>query len=341
MADIAVVNKIWGNSIKSDTDIFKTGDLLVSNNGIFCATLDNEGFLRTYRSPSPSDDSLLGTFGEKSKFGSGIHCMFLQKAANLCIYRGVEIDWHLITWCLGSNRLDGSYVLILHDDGNLCIYDTLEPDPNKRLVKCFGITDPIDQIIKITNITYHLNQGKIVRDEFDEIYSQIISNESHEPQTSTISGSKSIIEEKGWSIALGYKVGASVEMEFSSGLPLIASISGKITISAEVNNEYSWNGSKSIEKTISFETPVTVPPGKIYQALIHIGDSKIEVPYTMECIVRLKSGAQASIILEGTYLGNNLHDLMVDIFEYKPNEHNQGNPMAAKLVGRKCLPLRS
>ena len=126
---------------------------------------------------------------------------------------------------------------------------------------------------------------------------------------------QSVTETRGWSNALAVKIGASVKISATVGVPGVASVSKELTISAEVCNTYTWNGSKSESKSWQFSTPVKVPPYKKYVAYITVCMSTIIVPYVLNAKVKLKSGALAWAIIYGEYTGTNSHDLAVSFSE--------------------------
>jgi hypothetical protein len=168
--------------------------------------------------------------------------------------------------------------------------------------------DPLVDITDITKIEYDLEAMSTLHFGPAELYRQVVTNNTDQPQTSSISGSESVTETSGWSDALGIKVGASTS--FKTGIPFIAE--GKVTLSTEVSNTFTWNGSTSRTKTWGFNTPVSVPAHKTIVCLVSVTLSTISVPYTLTGTGVLKSGAKLPITVQGTYIGTNSHDLTVN-----------------------------
>ena len=167
--------------------------------------------------------------------------------------------------------------------------------------------DPIVDITEITKIEYDLEAISILHSSPMELYRQVVSNDTDQSQSSTISGSESVTETSGWSDSLAVNVGANTT--FKTGIPFIAE--GKVTVSVEVTNTYTWNGSTSKTKTWGFNTPASVPAHKTIVCLVSVTTSTISVPYTLTGTAVLKSGAKLPITVQGTYIGTNSHDLVV------------------------------
>ncbi|MHC5053441.1 MAG: ETX/MTX2 family pore-forming toxin [Planctomycetota bacterium] len=173
--------------------------------------------------------------------------------------------------------------------------------------------DPIVDV-EIVCIDYDLDKARILGSGPVELYRQQVRNNSSVPQTSSIKGSQSVEETSGWSDSRGFKIG--VKTEFKTGIPFIAE--GKVEVSAEVSNTYTWNESTKRSQAWSFDTPVTVPPHAVIVALVSVKVSTLSVPYTLKGTFVHKSGARVDGSISGIYTGSNSHDLQVTYLQQDP-----------------------
>jgi hypothetical protein len=160
---------------------------------------------------------------------------------------------------------------------------------------------------EISKIDYDVANAQVLQSGPAELYRQTVTNRTTQAQTSTISGSETVTETSGWSDSLSIKVG--VKTSFKTGVPIIAE--GKVEVSAEISNTYTWSGSESRSKTWSFSSPVTVPPGGVSTVLVTATMSTIAVPYTATGMAVFKSGERVAGQITGVYTGTNSHDLTV------------------------------
>ncbi|RYZ81325.1 MAG: hypothetical protein EOO68_36015 [Moraxellaceae bacterium] len=284
-----------------------TNDYLVSNNGAFFALMQGDGNLCVYRgTPDVNKGFLWGALSRSQPNGS--YFTLMQGDGNLCVYKGTgpSNNQGFVWGAIAHSQPEQAYFAVMQDDGNLCVYKGTGPNDNHGGLWCTNAIDPVVDI-EISTINYDLAAAKIIRTTPAELYRQTVVNQTSQPQTSSISGSQSISETSGWSDSLAVKVGVSTS--FKTGIPFVAE--GKITVSVEVTNTYTWNGSTTQTKTWSFNTPVTVPANTTYVALIAATISTISVPYVMTGTLILKSGARVPGIINGIYTGSNSHDLTV------------------------------
>lgn len=290
-------------------DYLREGDFLQSANGYFCAFLHDNGNLCIYRSPTPDVHTTLWCSG--TAVAQGPKCAYLHEDGNLCIYNSAAPNAANDIWSSHSKAAFGKKCAYLHDDGNLCIYNSATPNALTHMWAS-GSGDVVTDFVEIAKIVYDLDNAKITAHSEPEIYRQTVHNNTGTPQTSTISGDSSVSETSGWSDTLGVKVGVSTT--FTCEVPFI--FEGKVSVSAEVSNEFTWNGSTTKTKSWGFSTPVTVPAHKICICLVHVSKDTIVVPYTMTGTVVFKSGVRLSgQKVKGTYSGNCAHDLTVTFVE--------------------------
>lgn len=170
--------------------------------------------------------------------------------------------------------------------------------------------DPIIDV-EIHSIEYDIQHANTVSAGPAELYRQNVTNHSSVSQTSIINGSATISETSGWSDSLGIKVG--VKTSFKTGIPFFAE--GKIEVSAEVSNTYTWNGSTTQSKTWGFSCPVNVPPHSQIVGLVSATVSTIAVPYTLKGTFVHKSGLRVPGEIKGIYTGSNSHDLTITFIQ--------------------------
>jgi len=311
-AQIAIVQpkaptKVY--TILKTNDVFWTGDLLVSNNGAFSAFLHVDGNLCIYRYPWPDGSRTMWCAGSQCGQQNDEHCMFVHVDGNICVYASHWPDGGAKHKCLKSKGgADGIHTVILCDDGNLCVND-----PNGKNVWCSGSIDPIVDI-EIVNITYDINNATIIHDSSLEIDRLYVKNDTDEEQTSSVSGGESITESRGWSDSLGVKIG--VTTTFKTGIPFV--VEGKVTVSAEVSDTFTWNGSNTRTRTFTFTTPVKVPPHQARTCVVVVSSAMISVPYALDGYAVLKSGNKTPITVKGVYTGTNAHDVEVHIIKVDP-----------------------
>ena len=293
--------------------ILATNDYLVSNNRAFFAIMQGDGNLCVYRGAGPAAQKgfLWGALNHSQPAGN--YYTIMQGDGNLCVYKGTPDARQGFVWgSLKQGQPEQAYFAILQDDGNLCVYKGT-PDNNQGFVWASMALDPVVDI-EISAIDYDVASAKIIKTTPADLYRQSVVNNTTQTQTSSISGSESVTETSGWSDSLAVKVGVSTS--FKTGIPFIAE--GKITVSLDVTNTYTWNGSTSRTKTWSFNTPVSVPANTTYVALIAATVTTISVPYTMTGTLILKSGARVPGIINGLYTGSNSHDLTVTYIKQDP-----------------------
>jgi hypothetical protein len=283
-----------------------TNDYLVADNQLFFAIQQGDGNLCVYRGSGPGDNHGL-LWDTHATAGGGKFFAVLQADGNFCTYRGSG-PGSQGSWLWGSQATapGGVFFAALQGDGNLCVYKGKDPGDNKGYVWGTQAIDPVADF-EIATLDYDVNGAKVLQSGPAELYRQTVRNDSQYPQSSTITGSQSVSETSGWSDSLAVKVGVSTS--FKTGIPFVAE--GKVQVSVEVTNTYTWNGSKTSTKTWGFNTPVSVPAKTVIIGLVSATLSTIAVPYTMKGSFILRSGVRIPGTIQGTYLGTNSHDLTV------------------------------
>jgi Clostridium epsilon toxin ETX/Bacillus mosquitocidal toxin MTX2 len=297
-------------SIIGVNEFLSVDDYIESPNGCFFAIMQENGNFVVYRGTRDDQRAELwasNTYGPPGKFFA-----IMQDDGNFVVYRRTPDDKQEPWWATGRHEPQGKFFAIMQDDGAFVVYRGTRDDQRAALWD----TNAVDPVVgyEISSIDYDVNAAKILQSGPAELYRQIVRNDTKETQSSTISGSKSVAETSGWSDSLAVKVGVSTS--FKAGVPFIAD--GKVTVSLEVTNTYTWNGSTTQTKTWGFSTPVSVPPHTVIVCLVSATISTIAVPYTEKGTITFKSGTKMSRRILGTYTGTTSHDLTVTFLQRDP-----------------------
>jgi hypothetical protein len=289
-------------SLLAQGGFLNVGDYLVSANGLFVAVMQEDGNFCVYRGGSALWCTMATGAG-------GQFCAVMQGDGNFCVYSGTsENHTGDALWCTMATASGGQFNAVMQDDGNFCVYSGSTAGP---ALWCTMATDPVADI-EIASIAYDLAHATILQSSPNELYRQTVCNQTPQPQSSTISGSESVTETSGWSDSLAVKVGVSTT--FETEIPFVAD--AKVTVSVDVTNTYTWNGSTAKAKVWGFNTPVNVPPGTTMVCLVAVTISTIAVPFTVSGTFILKSGTRVPGVATGVYTGSNSHDLTVTFVEH-------------------------
>lgn len=315
-----------GSSIKSG-EFLSNDDYIQSPNGLFFAIMQSDGNFCVYRgSPSENHGFLWGC--NQTSLPGGPYYAVLQRDANFCVYKGTgPEDYQGGIWCSMGTGPEGAYVANLQDDGNFCVYHA-DPRDGQKAIWCTMAIDPVVDV-EIATIDYDVAAARILNSSPAELYRQQVSNHTMQTQASSISGSQSVSETSGWSDSLGVKVG--VKTTFKTGLPFVAE--GKVEVSTELSNTFTWSGSTTNTKTWAFNTPLSVPPQATMVAIVAATISTITVPYTLNGTLTLKSGTRMLGQIKGIYTGTNSHDLTVTFVQLIPQVQEvttSSQPLPAK-----------
>jgi hypothetical protein len=287
-------------------EFLAVNDYMQSPQSLFFAIQQSDGNFCVYHGSGPSDNHG-GVWCSSHAPGEGQYFAIQQSDGNFCTYKGPNPSTnHGGVWCSSQAPGEGSYFAVVQDDGNFCVYRGTGLADNHGGVWCSMHTDPISDF-KIQQISYDVTAAQILKSGPAELYRQTVRNSSTVDQTSTIEGSESVEQMSGWSDSLGITVG--VATSFACGVPLVAE--GKVDVSIEANNTYTWSGSETRNKTWSWSVPINVPPGSTSSVIVSTTMSTIAVPYTLTGTYVFQSGTRVPGTMRGLYTGTNSHDLTV------------------------------
>ncbi|MEI7867642.1 MAG: ETX/MTX2 family pore-forming toxin [Candidatus Methylumidiphilus sp.] len=313
MANLGSILKV-GMQLEND-------DCLTSVNGLYSAYLHNDGNFCVYLGPKP--DSKLKQWESGKKGTPGLHhSLILYKVYTSVIINeyGRDEIWRCV-W--ESHRDEFSnllpFFLRLNDDGSLGLY--IEQRPDKLLLRWSSVTpDSFVEISELTKLEYHVKAAKIIQSGPLQLFRQTLINDTDVTQSSEISGSETVTETRGWNDSQGIKIGVSATQKFTAGIPLACGSETTISLSVEVNRQYSWNESYSKSKSESWKSTLVVPPHHTYVALVTARITTLAVPYTLTATALFKSGAKIPVFIHGIYVGTNSHDTRVHCVKESYNE---------------------
>jgi hypothetical protein len=315
-----MVNK---NSYLTVGQCLNVGDYLLSDNNAYFAIMQSNGQLAVYRGTGPADNHGNIWASPGGIKGSDAFFAIMQSNGQLAVYRGTgPADNHGNVWAspISTTLPSRKSFVIIEDDGNFTVYAGSDPADNHGLLWCTGFSDPVVEIIEVSDIQYDLQHVKVLSSGLAPLDHLTYPNISDITVHQAIKKSESVTETSGWSDSLGMKIGASTTVKVSIGIPRI-SAEGSITMSAEVNNTYTWNGSTSVTKSMEIDTSIDVPPFRTMVVFISTSVSIISVPYKLTGIGLLKSGSKTSVVAYGVYTGTDSKDITITTSSLNPINH--------------------
>ena len=300
-------------------EIFSAGDILVSDNGLFFATLREDGCFAVYRGIDDSDPEAL-LWESASKPGDGPFFAIVQNDGNFCIYGGTDLA-HNTGWHWGSqmtakgNRFYGA----LQDDGNFSVRKGNGPDDSCGLIWASGATDRVESIVEVLHIEYALEQACVLRTSPASLYSETINNSSTETETHRVLGAIAVTETTAWTNCLLARY--SADTHFRSPVPVMEG--DECRLSHDVKR-YEPNGAQTSTRNWGFNTPVEVTPGTAIRAAIAVTYSTIAVPYVLLGQLRFESGVRVVGPVKGAFLGTNAHSLIATFAPLDPKPNSGG-----------------
>ncbi|HLL05481.1 MAG TPA: ETX/MTX2 family pore-forming toxin [Myxococcaceae bacterium] len=301
------------------------GDYLSSPNKMFFAYMQADGNFCVYRGTPENNQGALWCSGKTSNSGEFFAAMTTD--GNFCVYKGTPSNNQGALWCwTESPSGQGQYFLALQDDANLCVYKGT-PGNNEGWAKwCTMKTDTAT--FTPNDIVYDLANAQELESTPTSIYTQDLSNQGSTVLMTTIRQTEKVQETEGWSNTLSVSVTAGTEIR--SGIPLFAD--GKISLSTTIENAYTWNGSKTVEKSWGFDVQVQVPANTTMKVDILVMMTKIKVPYTVSGVFSFASKRQYKGSIAGSYVGTNSHGLKVEARNVTGSALSQAKPHIVRAV---------
>ncbi|MBY0239534.1 MAG: hypothetical protein K2X55_09490 [Burkholderiaceae bacterium] len=311
--------------------ILQVGDCLVSANGLFFATLRDDGTLRVYRGIDVDDDQ--GLLWSSRKAGSpgqsGQYFALVQSDGNFCIYQGSDLahncGWH---WGTQMTAQGQQFYAAMQDDGNFSIRAGTGPDDSRGAIWASSVTDHVQSIEEVLHIEYDFAHACVLRTSPANQYSEMVTNHGAQPSTHTLAGTIAITETSSWTNMSAAALGPDVE--YRHGVPGIA---GEDFILSDEAVDYVANCAVTRLTDWAFDTPYNVPPHASMRAAIALTYSTVSVPYVLVGQLRFESGARVVGTIRGNYLGTNAHSLTASFTPHDPS------PNVGKRILRPLRPL--
>ncbi len=290
-------------------DIFKTGDhlrngdYLISENGLFCASLNDDGNLCVTRGSQPDFSQSIWCSGKTASKGSP-HCAYLHNNGDLCIYNSEWPDGKTTMWCsrnYGPN--DVPHCLFLHDDGNLCIYHSEWPNDH-TCMWCSGKTDPVENV-EIRELHYDMTNLRVSNPIIKEFGIAEVDNNTDMDALIKQTFIKELEETSEWSGTVSVKI--TVSKEAKIGIPEIGEAGASVQVEAGVSFTYREVTTRIAHREHSIEVPASAH--KKTSVLSTIEDSVLILPYKAKGIAILKSGTSLPFAINGEYTGTSSHHI--------------------------------
>ncbi|MGO4380195.1 hypothetical protein AB4Z19_18105 [Pseudoduganella sp. RAF19] len=304
------------SSVLPMNEVLQVGDLIVSDNGLFFATLREDGCFAIYRGIDDTDpDALL--WESTRKPAEGPFFALVQGDGNFCIYQGTDLE-HNAGWHWGSqmtakgNRFYGT----LQDDGNFSIRKGSSPQDSCGLIWASGATDRVESIVEVLHIEYELEQACVLRTSPASLYSETINNTREAQETHRVLGAIAVTETTAWTNAMSARYCA--DSHFRAPVPIMDGDEFRLCDEAK---RYEPNGAQTSTRNWGFNTPVCVEAQTAVRAAIAVTYSTIAVPYVLLGQLRFESGVRVIGPVKGAFLGTNAHSLVATFApqEPKPN----------------------
>jgi hypothetical protein len=303
------------------------GNYLQSPNRIYFGVVQQDGKFVVHRGVSPQDkqDALWSTSVDDPAAVQGARQIMLTFMGNNA--RGYPVYIRVVAHKNDPDRNNAlrfydlwdspevyigrtdAIKAVVEDDGNFCLYSLGEGQPSSaaKLLWASNVTDPVVEY-DMSKITYDLTAAKILGSEPATVLTLEAKNTSSSEQTPQISGTYTLSRTSGWANALATKVG--VKVSGSAGVPFVAK--GKVELSTEVQNTYTWNGSKTETQAYTFSAPLKLRPHEHGTVVLTATNTHISVPYSGTGELLFKSGKRCSRRVEGMYEGQNGHSVQAE-----------------------------
>jgi len=305
------------NGILPMNEVLHVGDIIVSDNGLFFATLREDGCLAVYRGIDDTDPEAL-LWESAQKPADGPFFALVQNDGNFCIYQGTGLDnnlgWH---WGSQMTAKGSRFYGTLQDDGNFSVRKGTGPDDSCGLIWASGATDRVESIVEVLHIEYELEQACVLRTSPANLYSETINNCRDAQETHRVLGAIAVTETTAWTNALSARYCA--DSHFRAQVPVM---DGEEVRLSEEAKRYEPNGAQTSTRNWGFNTPVCVEANTALRAAIAVTYSTIAVPYVLLGQLRFESGVRVIGPVKGAYLGTNAHSLVATFAPLEPKPNN-------------------
>ncbi|XP_054895641.1 natterin-3-like [Poeciliopsis prolifica] len=166
----------------------------------------------------------------------------------------------------------------------------------------------------ISDVTYHIDQAKILKYPPKTLQSSTTTNRALSPVTKTVSLTKTTTDERRWDISSSITVG--VKTSITAGIPGI--VGGNIEISAETTHTFSGGHTWSEQVSHSVSIELTVPPNHSCTVKMVGYQYRMDVPFTARIKRTYEDREIKSTMISGTYHGVQVGEIRVEVEKCKP-----------------------
>ncbi|XP_056400060.1 tachylectin-2-like isoform X1 [Hyla sarda] len=315
--------------------------------GDFYVTTNDGEF---YKGPPPDNEHVPWIYDQAKRIGHGIWKQYealffspeglLYAVGNDKLFKAPppteeSVQWDSSCTCIGGSdwsRL--THFLSFSPDGKLWAVDKwnghifrgnppTQEDPNYQAqaqdlgsnynVYRFLAFTKDATIQKIMNFQFLVDQAQILSQAPEVLQEKIYDNrKSSSTLRHTFTFNKTIKESSSFSHEHGFTFQAGTEMSFEGGIPVIAEISGKVTVN--MSTTHKWNFTKTNETQISFSssTNIELEPHKAIRMVASVIKGEINVPYKAKA--RTLFGAEVEV--QGMWRGVSHYHLIVTQEDY-------------------------
>src|SRR6266852_72426 len=279
-----------GSTLETNQSL-SVGDNLISDNGCFRATMQDDGNFVIYQATESGEDPIWAS-GVWPGTKNGPYTAVVQSDGNFVVYQ----NDHDAIWASGvwPGTGNGPYLAVMQDDGNFVIYQK-----NRRSI---WATHTQWELLKVelSNIVYDFDREAMKErpDLLSEVTRSLV-NETSLEQEQTVLLEYEHTETDSWSHGLDLKAG--IEMEIRAGLPCI--VGGRVGMVGEGTYHQASDKQSSTLNRHSFSTPARVPPHSRVTCKASLSTVQITLPYSAEAIWHLKNGKRLRGKLKGGYQG--------------------------------------
>lgn len=164
---------------------------------------------------------------------------------------------------------------------------------------------------KLVDVEYPTLHQEIPRVAVREIKSMTYENNTSVDQEYKIETSKTVTTKSSWSVT--GRLEFTFKMEVSAGLPGIVEVNTGYEFKVGIESTYA--SENTTEKSELFSFPVKVPPGKIMDVDITIGEAKFDLPFKGTVQITCYNGSVLKYKTSGTYKGVSYTDAKVSVVE--------------------------
>ncbi|XP_054895557.1 natterin-3-like [Poeciliopsis prolifica] len=161
----------------------------------------------------------------------------------------------------------------------------------------------------ISDVTYHTDRAKILKNPPKTLQSSTIINRDHNPLTKTVSLTKTTKDQRRWDISSSIKVSTKTTIE--SGIPSI--VEGRVEVGGEISFTFSGGHTWTEEISHSFRLELTIPPNHSCTVKMVGYQYKMDIPFTAHLSHMYEDGETRSTMISGNYYGVQVIEIRAEV----------------------------